>query len=149
MRSKIRALLHGATSAQCDACVFSAFGCGAFGNPPEEVARLFKEELAKTRLRQVTFCILNDHNAGRPHNPKGNFHPFKEVFKDCRPMESETDSTAAQPERRRGLQIEHAEELEKAGKGERELPEMLATLLVPVKEAWILKLTDFEDPFAP
>ena len=64
-------------------------------------------------------------------------------------MESETDSTAAQPERRRGLQIEHAEELEKAGKGERELPEMLATLLVPVKEAWILKLTDFEDPFAP
>lgn len=34
---QIRALLDGAKLAGCDACIFSAFGCGAFGNPPEEI----------------------------------------------------------------------------------------------------------------
>ena len=82
MRGKIRALLHGAVMAQCQACVFSAFGCGAFGNPPEEVARLFKEEMCKVDLRWVTFCILNDHNAHRRHNPRGNFVPFQEAFQN-------------------------------------------------------------------
>lgn len=82
MRMKIRALLDGAKLAGCDACIFSAFGCGAFGNPPEEVAHLFREELLKGGLKQVSFCIFNDHNAGRRHNPRGNFTPFWETFRD-------------------------------------------------------------------
>ena len=82
MRTKIRALLHGAVMAKCQACVFSAFGCGAFGNPPEEVARVFKEEMCKVDLKWVTFCILNDHNAHRRHNPRGNFRPFQETFQN-------------------------------------------------------------------
>mmetsp|Transcript_72205 Transcript_72205/g.118819 ORF Transcript_72205/g.118819 Transcript_72205/m.118819 type:complete len:89 (-) Transcript_72205:56-322(-) len=82
MRTKIRALLDGAKLARCDACIFSAFGCGAFGNPPEEVASLFKEELRHSGLKQVSFCIFNDHNSGRRHNPRGNFTPFQETFRD-------------------------------------------------------------------
>lgn len=82
MRTKIRALLDGAKLARCDACIFSAFGCGAFGNPPEEVASLFKEELRNSGLKQVSFCIFNDHNSGRRHNPRGNFTPFQEIFRD-------------------------------------------------------------------
>ena len=85
MRRKIQALLHGATMSKCEACVFSAFGCGAFGNPPDEVARLFKEELCKVNLRQVTFCIVDDHNARRRHNPRGNFRPFQDAFQHWNP----------------------------------------------------------------
>lgn len=33
MRQKVRVILRGAEKAGCDACVLSAFGCGAFGNP--------------------------------------------------------------------------------------------------------------------
>ena len=33
--SQVRVILKGAEKAGCDACVLSAFGCGAFGNPPE------------------------------------------------------------------------------------------------------------------
>ncbi|CAJ1401923.1 unnamed protein product [Effrenium voratum] len=80
MRKKARAILGAATAAHCDAVVLSAFGCGAFGNPPEEVARVFQEELRTACLKKVSFCIFNDHNSGRRHNPRGNFIPFKEAF---------------------------------------------------------------------
>ncbi|CAE7431198.1 Clec16a, partial [Symbiodinium pilosum] len=80
MREKVRAILGAAQKSGCRACVLSAFGCGAFGNPPEAVARLFKEELRTAKLHKVSFCIFNDHNAGRAHNPRGNYIPFKEVF---------------------------------------------------------------------
>lgn len=82
MRQKVRVILKGAEKAGCDACVLSAFGCGAFGNPPEEVARLFHEEIATVKLQKVCFCIFNDHNAGRAHNPRGNYLPFKKAFED-------------------------------------------------------------------
>ena len=60
--------------------VLSAFGCGAFRNPPEIVARLFRMELARSPLRLAVFCIRDDHNAGRWHNLKGNLRPFQELF---------------------------------------------------------------------
>ena len=33
-------MIAGAEDAHCDVCIFSAFGCGAFGNPPEETEQL-------------------------------------------------------------------------------------------------------------
>ena len=83
MRKKISAILHAATQAKCDAAVLSAFGCGAFANPPEVVAELFKEELVHWPLKKVFFCIFDDHNAGRGHNTRGNIGPFKEAFGLC------------------------------------------------------------------
>ena len=72
-----------------DAIVLSAFGCGAFCNPPTTVAQLFWEvisseyaggvEKPKT-YRQIVFAIFDDHNANRRHNDEGNLIPFQRRF---------------------------------------------------------------------
>ena len=80
MRTKIALILDAAVCAECDAVVLSAFGCGAFQNPTEIVARLFAMELARSPLRLAVFCIRDDHNASHSHNPRGNVRPFEEVF---------------------------------------------------------------------
>lgn len=90
MRHKIKIIIAAAVTAKCSALILSAFGCGAFANPPEQVARLFSEELSKAPLEQVDFCIFNDHNSGRSHNPQGNYLPFVEVFKDWKPAEEDS-----------------------------------------------------------
>eukprot|EP00969_Alexandrium_andersonii_P279454 12352493-Alexandrium_andersonii.AAC.1 len=33
-----------------------------------------------TPLQEVVFCIFEDHNAGKWHNPRGNMEPFRDVF---------------------------------------------------------------------
>jgi uncharacterized protein (TIGR02452 family) len=62
----------------------SAFGCGAFKNPPHHMAQIFKEVLAEpdfvTRFKTVVFAIIDDHNAWKSHNPEGNLIPFQQVF---------------------------------------------------------------------
>lgn len=80
MRTRIALILDAAVCAECNAVVLSAFGCGAFGNPPEIVAKLFRMELARSPLRLAVFCIRDDHNASHSHNPRGNVRPFEEVF---------------------------------------------------------------------
>ena len=91
LRIKIRSLLtacnaHGATH-----IVLSALGCGAFRNPPDHVAELFKEALLPSAVngraapagfcfKRCVFSIFDDHNAGRSHNPEGNFLPFHRCF---------------------------------------------------------------------
>ena len=66
-RNKIRTvfrigLLHGH-----DALVLGAFGCGAFKNPPAEVAKIFHEVMEEPefidRYRLITFSIIEDHNS--------------------------------------------------------------------------------------
>jgi len=81
---QIRLIVEAARLAGCDALALSAFGCGAFGNPPEQVAAMFREVLSANSdaIRCVVFCILNDHNSGHWHNPRGNFAPFADAFKD-------------------------------------------------------------------
>ena len=63
MRLRIRGLLSGFENADCDVCLLSAFGCGAFGNPGLEVAYLFAEELQHVCLKRVIFCIVSDQNS--------------------------------------------------------------------------------------
>ena len=84
MQMQIELILEAAHLSGCQALVLSALGCGAFGNPPWVVARLFREALlshASSQLRRVVFCILDDHNSGHSHNPEGNFRPFAETLK--------------------------------------------------------------------
>ena len=78
-RCKIRTsfrigLLHGH-----DSLVLGAFGCGAFHNPPAEVARLFhevmEEEEFKNKFKVITFSIIEDHNSGN-----SNLSPFQAEF---------------------------------------------------------------------
>jgi len=73
------ALLHGH-----DAIVLSALGCGAYGNPPRHVAKLFHKAIHlpvfQNRFRHIAFAIFDDANTYKKHNPNGNFIPFKEIF---------------------------------------------------------------------
>ena len=88
---QIRAIFRFGAHNGHDGLVLSAFGCGAFCNPPHHVARLFAEALSEPAealsepefsgvFRAVTFAILDDHNAQRPHNARGNLGPFQEAF---------------------------------------------------------------------
>eukprot|EP00930_Biecheleria_cincta_P086296 TRINITY_DN75603_c0_g1_i1.p1 TRINITY_DN75603_c0_g1~~TRINITY_DN75603_c0_g1_i1.p1 ORF type:complete len:346 (+),score=55.01 TRINITY_DN75603_c0_g1_i1:47-1084(+) len=88
MRQKIKVIIAAAVRAECFAVVLSAFGCGAFGNPPEQVARLCAEELTNAPLKKVDFCVFNDHNSGKSHNPRGNYLPFVEAFTGWGPTEA-------------------------------------------------------------
>eukprot|EP01061_Rhynchopus_euleeides_P010435 TRINITY_DN19891_c0_g1_i1.p1 TRINITY_DN19891_c0_g1~~TRINITY_DN19891_c0_g1_i1.p1 ORF type:complete len:364 (+),score=121.82 TRINITY_DN19891_c0_g1_i1:132-1223(+) len=84
MRRKIGSILATAVHHKHDAVVLSAFGCGAFSNPPNVVAALFKEvlesDLYKGAFKKVVFAIINDHNTGGATNPDGNIAPFEKVF---------------------------------------------------------------------
>lgn len=66
-RNKIRTVFRIGLTYGHDALVLGAFGCGAFRNPPAEIARLFHEVMEepefKDRFKLITFSIINDHNA--------------------------------------------------------------------------------------
>ncbi len=75
-RRQIKAQLETLKLANVRHVVLGAFGCGAFGNPAEQVARIYREELAPYRdfLDVVAFAIFN---AG--YGPD-NFNPFQAEF---------------------------------------------------------------------
>jgi uncharacterized protein (TIGR02452 family) len=82
-KMKIQGILNTGLLHKHDAIVLSAFGCGAFRNPPGHMAELFKEVIMPGYsgiYKQITFAIVNDHNSGMAHNPRGNFTPFLETF---------------------------------------------------------------------
>ncbi|MEM1309319.1 MAG: poly(ADP-ribose) glycohydrolase domain-containing protein [Cyanobacteria bacterium P01_H01_bin.153] len=61
--------------------VLSAFGCGAFRNPPEEVARLYKEEIERRRddFSVIAFAIF------APGYGPDNYGAFTKVFRNEEP----------------------------------------------------------------
>ena len=83
-KEKIRTILRIGAAHNHDCLVLSAFGCGAFRNPPQHIAELFKEVFDEpefvNQFKLVAFAIIDDHNAWRDHNPEGNVIPFKKVF---------------------------------------------------------------------
>jgi uncharacterized protein (TIGR02452 family) len=80
MKLKAAAMLQAAFLSGCDTMVLSAFGCGAFKNPPRAVAAIFMEVVLASPIEHVVFAIMDDHNAHRQHNHEGNWAPFLEVF---------------------------------------------------------------------
>ena len=81
MERKIAVIMNAVAQTGCDSVILSALGCGAFGNPPRIVAEIFKNEFKYTPVQNIIFSIIDDHNAGRCHNPRGNFIPFTETFR--------------------------------------------------------------------
>ena len=85
-KHKIKTILRIGLAHGHDSLVLSAFGCGAYRNPPYHMAQLFKEVFDdpefKNKYRRVVFAIIDDHNARKAHNPEGNFKPFYDVFCD-------------------------------------------------------------------
>jgi uncharacterized protein (TIGR02452 family) len=83
-KEKIRTILRIAAIHNHENLVLSAFGCGAFANPPEHVALLFKEVFDeaefKNYFRLAVFSIIDDHNSWKAQNPEGNVLPFLKVF---------------------------------------------------------------------
>lgn len=83
-REKIRTILRIAGQYRHDCLILGAFGCGAFRNPPNHVAELFKEVFCepefKNQFRLIVFAILSDHNSWLAHNPEGNVLPFLNTF---------------------------------------------------------------------
>ena len=80
MINKIRTILNIALKFGHKTLVLSAFGCGAFRNPPQKVALLFKEVFDepayKGAFEKVVFAIKGDHNDWR----NANFEAFRRVF---------------------------------------------------------------------
>ncbi|NGX36986.1 MAG: hypothetical protein K1000chlam2_00132 [Chlamydiae bacterium] len=80
---RVYAQLLCATNKGHDCVVLTAFGCGAFKNKPEEVAKIYKEVIDtkfKEIFKNITFAIIEDHNSKKEHNPNGNVKPFRDVF---------------------------------------------------------------------
>ena len=56
--------------------MLGAFGCGAFGNPADQVARLYREEIRRRAMdfSVIAFAILNGESG------PDNFTPFAQAF---------------------------------------------------------------------
>ncbi|CAF1541060.1 unnamed protein product [Rotaria sp. Silwood1] len=82
MRKKIENIFAIGHHHNHDCLVLSAFGCGAFRNPPKHVAAIFKSVIEQYAgfFNRIYFAIIDDHNAGQEFNPHGNFRPFQEIF---------------------------------------------------------------------
>ncbi|CAF0937598.1 unnamed protein product [Rotaria sordida] len=82
MRKKIENIFAIAHHHKHDCLVLSAFGCGAFRNPPEHVAIIFKSVIEQYAgfFKRICFAIIDDHNTGHEFNPHGNYQPFREVL---------------------------------------------------------------------
>ena len=84
LKNKVRTILNLGIYYKNDALVLGAFGCGAYGTPPEDMANIFKDVFSEAAyahsFKKIVFAIIDDGNAHREHNPEGNFVPFKKVF---------------------------------------------------------------------
>lgn len=81
-KKRIRIVLSVGLQEKHDALVLGAWGCGAFGNPPEHMAKLFHEVLEesqfKNRFRLVSFAIIDDQYSGQ--FGVSNYMAFKKEF---------------------------------------------------------------------
>lgn len=75
-RRRIAAMLDTLVDQDVRHAVLGAHGCGAFGNPPEVMARLFRDELTARAgaFECVAFAI---HDGGRGRD---NYTPFRRTF---------------------------------------------------------------------
>jgi uncharacterized protein (TIGR02452 family) len=84
LKNKIRAIFNISLLHGIDALVLSAFGCGAYKTPPEEMAKIFHEVIDepnyRNRFKRIFFAIINDYNTYKQHNTIGNYTPFAEEF---------------------------------------------------------------------
>jgi len=64
-REKIKQILSVGLINSVDTLVLSAFGCGAYGNDPNVISQIFKEEIEnyKYLYKKIIFAIYNDKNS--------------------------------------------------------------------------------------
>lgn len=78
-QEKIRVMLRIGLRHGHDAIVLGAWGCGAFHNPPDHMAELFRDVMAEPefagKYRCMRFAIIEDHNSRNR-----NLAAFRKVF---------------------------------------------------------------------
>ena len=81
MYGKIRTILNVAIENRQEYLVLSAFGCGAYHNPPSDIASMFHDILSQEpynhAFKHIVFAIIDDHNT----KGIGNFAIFEQTFK--------------------------------------------------------------------
>lgn len=79
MKDKISAMLSAAAENECVNIILGAWGCGAFKNDPNIVAKLFLDELHTERWQftKVIFAVINDRNS-----VANNYQIFHDTFKE-------------------------------------------------------------------
>jgi uncharacterized protein (TIGR02452 family) len=79
MKNKIRQILRVMAVNGVSCCVLGALGCGAFGNPPKRVARLFRDVMSEIEFighfEEIVFAILDQKR-------EGNIQVFEDVIGD-------------------------------------------------------------------
>jgi len=80
VKNKIRTIFRIALDNNQRNLVLGAIGCGAFGNPPEHVAELFRDVLCEPEFRvffnRICFAVKTDHNS----NGSANYTAFKNIL---------------------------------------------------------------------
>eukprot|EP01028_Stygiella_incarcerata_P008495 TRINITY_DN3707_c0_g1_i1.p1 TRINITY_DN3707_c0_g1~~TRINITY_DN3707_c0_g1_i1.p1 ORF type:complete len:623 (+),score=158.88 TRINITY_DN3707_c0_g1_i1:250-2118(+) len=87
VRHKIEGIFRAGVHHQHDSLVLSAFGCGAFRNPPEQVCEIFKSVMVEFNgyFKEIIFAIINDHNS-KSMTKEGNFNVFERMLRDFEPQ---------------------------------------------------------------
>ncbi|RUP51236.1 hypothetical protein BC936DRAFT_149280 [Jimgerdemannia flammicorona] len=77
-RRKIEAIFAIALHKGHDSLLLSALGCGAFQNPPNQIASIFLAvaQQYSRKFRKIVFAITEDHNSITTTNPAGNYDIF-------------------------------------------------------------------------
>ncbi len=75
LNSRIQFLLDIAEREKVDTLILGAWGCGVFGQDPEEVAQIFKNNLPERNIKKVIFAIPAGNN---------NFEAFDKIFNSKR-----------------------------------------------------------------
>ena len=88
-KRKMRTIFNIAIDNGMEALVLGAMGCGAFRNPPEHIAALFREVLDeppyKGRFAKIVFAIKGDHNSMASRRYGGLLDTFSAILTPARP----------------------------------------------------------------
>ena len=125
IKAKLDVILAAAVEKGHDSIVLSALGCGAFNNPPEQVAGIFHAALSSFNglFKKVVFAITDDHNSSTASGVS-NFQFFSHYFEqnvldrpsgsikvlDCREHQTVCDHGAMcddRNERRHAAAVQH------------------------------------------
>lgn len=85
IKSRMRCIFNSAWANEVDTIILGAWGCGVFGNSPENIAKLFHEVMKEyfhdfCSIRHYIFAIPYDQNTQDPV-AKYNFESFNNEFK--------------------------------------------------------------------
>jgi uncharacterized protein (TIGR02452 family) len=84
-KQKLRNFFHVAQTNRHDSVVLIPWGCGAFCNPPKHICEMAMELITQEfphSFKEIHFSIIDDHNTGKAHNPRGNYVEFQETIEN-------------------------------------------------------------------